>query len=345
MARLVRIHRIPRGAYPLWALPEVPALERYKTCVSKRVEDFPATENLEVKDVRTPTNTTIETYSHRLSYDAEAILWLLLNWAIQIQPKSGDHKNRIPGSLWVALTSGDFINDPRRLLVPLKGNNLCHPDYAPLDELLNDLFEQLSGYQEYIELLSVQKDKPPQKQEENPPHKQKKTPLTHDPSRVQVDYLHEAFQRILLQFIVDNSEMGFMRTEISHLRRRKGETAGAAQSLKTPLTGSVRAPMTSGSVRTPMTSGSVRTREQMVDGEESAGEEPGRKKRKQKKENDPETREEQGAAATGGRRTRAQSRQYVARTFPHHVGADIPTGAQRPNRPTANRIQPLTLLL
>ena len=219
MARLVRIPEIKASmGVGLWPMPAVPALQRYTSdFVGGRVKDFPENKTL---FYYIPTDQRITSYSHKLSYDAESILWLLLYWAIQIQPKRGNKEDQIPGSLWVDLTSGDDKLDPRRRFVN-DYSAVCHPDYRPLDTLLMSLFQQLSGYQEYVSLPS-----------------EGYKVVSQDPdatvdTRKEEEYLHEAFQRTILNFIVENIEQPFMKAEISPIRRKKEKEVGVSQSRTT----------------------------------------------------------------------------------------------------------------
>jgi hypothetical protein len=220
VARLIRNPTIPGRCAPCHSpMPQLEgdALKLYEECVRKRLDKFSPNKLLiyhikEDKDIR-------KEYSHRLSYDAESILWLLLWWAIQIQPKDGDHRDRIPGGLWVALTAdGD---DHRDFFLSGKMKDVCHPDYRGLDQLLISLFEQLKGYQEYVTL---------------PPKEYRVLSPEHDVTRMEEEYLHEALQRTILAFIVQNHKEGFMKAQISPTRRRKEEGAGMSQSTKTPIT-------------------------------------------------------------------------------------------------------------
>jgi hypothetical protein len=230
MARLVRIPTISASPVPLHHVPmpqlKGDALELYEKHVGKRLSEFPENKMLTYeikkgKDIRND-------YKHRLSYDAESILWLLLYWAIQIQPSPSKEKDRIPGTvdkisadIWVLLTGGDGKKDSRRKLVPLGTDPLCHPYYKLLDALLRSLFQQLSTYQEYVSLPSegykVASEDPD---------------ATVD-TRKEEEYLHEAFQRTILDFIVENIKQPFMNATISPIRRKPEKDAGVSQSRTT----------------------------------------------------------------------------------------------------------------
>jgi hypothetical protein len=239
MARLVRIPRVYETSYRLSPMPQLNGVadERYKACVSNRIRDFPQNDLSSSKINLWDLNKQTIQSSHRLSYDAESILWLLLYWAVQVQPEKGDHTDEIDEYLWMYLTDGDFENDPRTSLVPLDWRGICHPDYRPLDDLLKSLFAQLAGYQEYVLR--------PEEAEvwrwtEGPPVQMVAVPYmseTQDP-RMKDEYLHEALQRTILGFIVENIEEPFMRAQISSTRRPK-EGEEMAQSTKTSGTGTV----------------------------------------------------------------------------------------------------------
>jgi hypothetical protein len=217
VARLIRNSEIPASPFELQPLPQLEGLtlERYTACVGKRVGDFPENKSL---DYRIPTKTVIKQYSHRLSYDAESILWLLLWWAIQAQPEGGQ-ENPIAADDWVDLTAGPGQRDKRHTFVD-RFSKVCHPSYGPLDNLLESLFSQLKGYQEYVALSDM-------------PNRPK------DPLREKPEYLHEAFQRIILDFIVKNSDKPFMNLPIGSSRRPVSNDT-VSQDRTTPRTGSRR---------------------------------------------------------------------------------------------------------
>jgi hypothetical protein len=298
VARLIRNPIIP-GPWPFLHLPmpqlEGDALKLYKNCVENRLDKFRLNEAV---FYNTTKKTDIrERYSHRPSYDAESILWLLLWWAIQIQPDNGKSQDRIPGSIWVDLTGGKGELDHRGFFLSPEMPNICHPFYRELDQLLKSLFKQLSGYQEFVTLRA----------NEYAMH----SPKDQDDTRMDEEYLHEALQRTILAFIVENKKRRFMKAQISPTRRLKEEGAGVSQSSK--------------SVGMSM----KRTRNVMEqEGNQGTNARPRKKQKnsrgKMKREG---TVKEDGTVRRGGPRTRATMKQYVARTFSYHVGADILAGA------------------
>jgi hypothetical protein len=240
MARLVRISKVVCDTYHLKPMPPLSgdAEGRYKHCVPKRIDDFP-TDDLSISNITYILDKEQQIkHSHMLSYDAESILWLLLYWAIQVRPKGGIPV-RISSNQWGDLTGGDEKMDHRNNFVDTLAvfDNLCHPDYQPLDDLLKTLFEHLAGYQEYVlrpEGAKVGMALP------STPFDMTAVPNlseTEDP-RMKPEYLHEVFQRIIFDFIVKNIGKAFMQEKISRTRRPK-EGEEMAQSTKTPGTGTV----------------------------------------------------------------------------------------------------------
>jgi hypothetical protein len=320
MARVVRGKKLEGKVYPyvLQPMPQLDqldqsTLDRYKTRVGARIEEFPG--NIE-HWYKINTDVSIENYLHRLSYDAESILWLLLYWAIQIQPDRVERKNPILGTLWANLTWDDPDNedsdvDPRMSLVPLPPSaKLCHPGYEPLDSLLVSLFAELFGYQEYTE--------------PEPKKEIKLSPREEHTTRMKVDYLHEALQRTILAFIVQHREDPFMELKISPKHRRKPD-GGIVQPTNptrtaTKVTRTEQEKRDGGTATVDGETGAVDGETGTVDGE------TGPPAKRVKTEVGPEP---EGMGERGRPNARSTASQYVARTFFHHVGADIPTGAHR----------------
>ena len=317
MARLVRNPTVAVASYNLSPMPQLNtvAKERYQACVSERLKAFShdlSSSEISYKVVEQQTILS----SHKLSYDAESILWLLLYWAIQAQPHTGNQKNKIPVHLWANLTARRGDDDPRRNLVPLDtASSYCHPDYRPLDELLKSLFAQLAGYQEY-----VLRPKGAKAGWSSPSAPYDTTTFSYksekDDPRMKADYLHEVFQRTIFNFIVAKRNEKFMKRTIKRAYRQPEAKAGMSQAPKGTglLTGTG-----TGTKRKGM------EQEEMAGGEGTAERDARKKQRLEKTENTEKPEK---------RTTRSTAQKYVACTFPHHVSADIPTGAQIPNRRT-----------
>jgi hypothetical protein len=219
VARAVVSGRQKRGTYTLMSMPQFDqaseAYKAYEAAVPDRLKAFPATEvriYLVMSDIpQTP-------FKHKLQYDAESVFWLLLWWAIQAYPLGHSLKdNQIDERDWVALRGKQDENrDPRERFVKESLNDVLHPVYNPLESLLEDMAEQLRGDHEKGEV---------QLKGLNPDHKE-------DQSRKQADYLHEAFQRLIIKFLFAHYGEDFMTTQKSADPRKIPEVAppGAVKS-------------------------------------------------------------------------------------------------------------------
>jgi hypothetical protein len=189
--------RQKRGYYQLMPMPQFDQADEaygaYKDAVPGRLDEFPATEK-QFYDVESDIRHT--PYKHELQYDAESVFWLLLWWAIQACPLGHSLKvNKIDDRHWDALTKKQDANeDPRERFVKESLNDVLHPFYKPLEALLKDMAQQLRGDHEKGEVQLKKLD---------PNHKE-------DPSRKQPDYLHEAFQRLIIKFLFANYNQKFM---------------------------------------------------------------------------------------------------------------------------------------
>jgi hypothetical protein len=116
-------------------------------------------------------------WRHELDHDAESVFWLLLYWAMVVQPEGTQAEEINPGD-WGRLL-GDH-KDRERLIADLKMPGLVtHSFYAPLEPLIRDL----AG------ILAVDRHWLP----------------ASDP-RNNVYYINEAFQRLILKFILDHRD-------------------------------------------------------------------------------------------------------------------------------------------
>ena len=170
------------GDYKLNPMPQLnQANEAYKDAVPERLMAFPPNEGEFYSIGRDKPR---EPFKHRLQYDAESVFWLLLWWAILACPGgSSPDENEIQEKHWVALAGEqDEKWDPREHFIRNSLKGVFHPTYEPLQKLLQDMAKQLRG-----------------------DHKQSK-----DEPRQQPDYLHEAFQRLIIEFLFDSYGKPFM---------------------------------------------------------------------------------------------------------------------------------------
>jgi hypothetical protein len=183
MARAVRSLE-QRGSHFLFPMPQLGAgQDVYERIIGDRLIAFPPNEreldHSEDKKSNQP-------FTHQLRYDAESVFWLLLWWALHAQPEPDDHseKSLIYYDTWVTLNSD---REARESFIPNFRGNLFHPFYNPLDALLRLMAGQLSGYPEE----------------------------SRDPSRRKDEYLHEALQRSIFDFLFNNYDESFMTTKIN----------------------------------------------------------------------------------------------------------------------------------
>ncbi|KJA15638.1 hypothetical protein HYPSUDRAFT_219903 [Hypholoma sublateritium FD-334 SS-4] len=140
------------------------------------------------------TDSRPETPFHELRYDAESIFWVLAWWMINATPynKPSTHIKR---GLWEALMCNDCDTRP----IEFDRSDL-HPSYAPMIDLLDDLSRTVKN--DY--------------------------PWTKDEPHGHPEFLHEALQRIILNFIFENEEKNFMNLPTSGVPRVPGEdTSGS----------------------------------------------------------------------------------------------------------------------
>jgi hypothetical protein len=204
MARTIVSAMEEGGHYFLHAMPELDqAREIYEAAVPNRIRDFPANE-------REPCNIKVgkplKPFKHKLKYDAESVFWLLLWWAIQACPAEDEefpNHNEIHTAHWSTLTNVSSASDPRTHFVPRFPKNVLHPTYQLLERLLKQMAQQLDGY----------------------PERGK------DPSRRKDEYVHETFQRLILEFLCQRHGEDFMTKEKSVDPRQPQKMVGMGGSL------------------------------------------------------------------------------------------------------------------
>ena len=123
-------------------------------------------------------------WRHELDHDAESVFWLLLYWAVGAQPE-GFQEEPINRVIWSGLT-GPATS--RNHLVKSELNDATHSAYERLVPLLDNLAAILAVDRHWLE----------------PP----------DP-RNDPEYLNEAFQRLILRFILDNRGEEFMTYKVA----------------------------------------------------------------------------------------------------------------------------------
>jgi len=209
MARAVRASR-PLGRLGnvavYWKVPELSQRARvYGDVFPDRLTRFqhsPNSPDDHLVRIGVPPNPN--SWRHKLHHDAESAFWLLVWWVANAAPVGCT--SEIPIDLWVPLISN--TNDTRPLEIPCTSFD---PAYAPLSELLDQLGQAL----------------------EHDLHWATVTPYTHP------EFLHEVFQRHILNFIFENRNRDFM-TLAKADASRKPVNVTMTPSLATPQVDSSR---------------------------------------------------------------------------------------------------------
>jgi hypothetical protein len=186
--------------YTVCDVPDVPkSPECYASAHSDRIKTFPE-EDEELANPRKLKNQPQDDgWRHELDHDVESVFWLLLYWAMVVQPE-GSQKELISLPIWAGLL-GNFA-DRDWLVYGLSAGdppkNLTHSVYKPLWPLISKLAAILVVDRHW--LLKLPKY-----------------------SRKHEEYICEAFQRLILQFIVSNRDKDFMTRHVSDsLRQVRG---------------------------------------------------------------------------------------------------------------------------
>ena len=182
-------------------VPEVPTSPQcYAEAHPKRIKDIPKEMKILVDpfDPRKQTNQSPDDrWRHELDHDVESVFWLLLYWAMVAQPE-GAPGEYLHAPTWTSLL-GDFTDRERLVIVLRSGSmpkQLTHSVYGPLWPLIRSLADILLVDGHWIPESNVRK---------------------------RPEYICEAFQRLILQFIVENRDKEFMTRRVGKsLRQAQG---------------------------------------------------------------------------------------------------------------------------
>ena len=179
------------------AVPDSPKV--YTLNHPERIRNFPFEED---KVICKPSPDSVNRqWRHELDHDAESVFWLLLFWAVGAQPVQGDN-TKVSTFIWASLTG----NVPCRIIF-LEGlarygralSDIINPNYEPLLPLLSDLAAILVVDRHWLD---------------------------DSETRNNLEYVPEAFQRLILKFILENSDKEFMTEKvIIEFRRVEGLTS------------------------------------------------------------------------------------------------------------------------
>jgi hypothetical protein len=180
-------------------VPEIPDYpDSYAKVHPDRVKRFPSgLKELVIDPKRIDVNERDDGWRHELDHDTESVFWLLLYWAMVAQPADCD-KETIDSTSWTSLLGNSGDRHGLILLFTLLPipPNLTHSFYEPLQPLIEDL----AG------LLVIDRHWLP---ESDPP----------DP-RSDLYYLNEAFQRLIIKFMIDNKDKIFMHRRVEKIFRK-----------------------------------------------------------------------------------------------------------------------------
>ena len=200
------------------AVPDGPQIYTAKHPV--RTKKF---SSADVLVIRKPENRSgsSQDWRHDLDHDAESVFWLLVYWAMVVQPKKTETLKRedIDSGVWSEIT-GDAQKRDRLVSSLATGKVTCgltHSFFAPLQPLIKKLAALFVVDRCWLEKPDVRK---------------------------QPDYLVEASQRLILKFILENLEEAFMdhpvdgqlRQEqaVPQFSRKSATTRNAEENGETP---------------------------------------------------------------------------------------------------------------
>ena len=166
-----------------------------------RVKIFPSSgEKLYINPDEVMNESQDDKWRHELKHDAESIFWLLLYWAKVVQPE-GCAKERIGAGSWGFLTGNLEFRQDLLTSAAIRGQNmtgnLTHLFYKHLRPLIDDLAAIIVNDSHWL-------------------------PAS-DP-RTDLYYVTEAFQRLILNFIIDNRGKEFMDHPVEKTFREVQET-------------------------------------------------------------------------------------------------------------------------
>ena len=138
-------------------------------------------------------------WRHELEHDAESVFWLLLYWAMVVQPEKCTEERTDAGS-WIGLNNNHTSRSrliEAASLHHLMAENLTHSFYKPLRPLINNLAAIFVIDSHWLPASDLRKD----------PY-----------------YITEAFQCLILNFIIENRGKEFMDRPVEKTFRKVEET-------------------------------------------------------------------------------------------------------------------------
>jgi len=184
---------VPPIFAPVPRIPNSPDL--YAKAHPDRVKKFPGSgeKKIIINPELVDDNESRRGWRHELEHDAESVFWLLIYWAMVVQPEKC-RKEKIDAGSWCDLNRNHEFRE--RLLDSLSrgmSSNLIHSFYKLLQPLIKDLAAILVNDSCWLPVSDSRKD---------------------------TFYITEAFQRLILKFIIDNRGKEFMDCRVEKTFRK-----------------------------------------------------------------------------------------------------------------------------
>ncbi|KAF9477177.1 hypothetical protein BDN70DRAFT_838189 [Pholiota conissans] len=179
MAKAIRQGKhlgIPGTTVVYESIPEIMEQVRvaYKDAHPDRLLHFPTSDQPHF--VRIPVTPDSSKIRHQLYHDAESAYWLLVRWAMLAFP-AGSTPTEMASEVWTPLTGLGIDNRPFTLI-----DGALDQGYAALEKLLSRIAIHLGNDRFWAGVEPFSR----------------------------TEFIHEAFQRVLLNFIVENQDQEFM---------------------------------------------------------------------------------------------------------------------------------------
>ena len=186
---------MPPVPLPIPGIPNSPDL--YTKAHPNRVEKFPSSKEkltIDLDPDELDKNGSHGGWRHELEHDAESIFWLLFYWAMVVQPEEY-LKERIDAASWNLLNGNHKSRQSliTTTMLPAMSSNYTHSFYKPLRPLIKDLAAVLVVDSHWL-----------------PASDPRKEPF----------YITEAFQRLILEFIIANQKEDFMHHRVEKTFRK-----------------------------------------------------------------------------------------------------------------------------
>jgi hypothetical protein len=190
MARMVRSNKYPAGFYELPPMPAVASQlhTQYESLLKGRLKAFPPANDMDELKVRRGEADSSK-FRHLLRYDAESVFWCLVWWCIQARPDKVPDEELSHAHWSTLIDNDDQMRDST--FISKFPRSCLHSYYSKLNELLDDMRKHLQGD---LDLSELKKGKP--------------------------EYVHEAFQRLILNFLITYKDEAFMDLKKHHFPRQ-----------------------------------------------------------------------------------------------------------------------------